>query len=313
MPTKKISLMTVMLLLLMMVGYISAQENTIQGADGELISATLTYDGRERVYHLFIPAGYNAETPAPLVLGFHGAGGNSVEMANFSGFSILAGQTNTLVVYPDALDDFWRYIPGISEPDYEEVDDVGFVGALLDALIAEYNVDETRVYAVGWSNGGMMTERLRCSMTDRLSAVAVIGATMSYNLAQLCLGTDPLPTMSIIGTQDGNFPQGGTAEVNNGELISRFSHAQTLRFLASLNGCDVSGTADNVGVQGSQFDVALQIPDNCPLNAPVMMYSIINAQHEYPTQVLIGLPDGSSGNILLAVWDFFVAFSQTDG
>ncbi|MEQ8672145.1 MAG: PHB depolymerase family esterase [Aggregatilineales bacterium] len=310
MPTKKFTLLTVMLLLFMIVGYVSAQEADVQGANGELIRATLTYDGRERIYHLFVPAGYDAETPTPLVLGFHGAGGNSLEMANFSGFSILAGQTNTLVVYPDAIDDFWRYVPGISEPDYEEIDDVGFVGALLDALIAEYSIDESRVSVVGWSNGGMMAERLRCSMADRLSAVAIIGATMSYNLARVCLGAPALPTMSIIGTQDSNFPQGGTAEVTNGVLISRFSHAQTLRFLASLNGCDVNGTADNVGVQGSQFDVALQIPDNCPADAPVMMYSIIGAGHEYPAQVLIGLPDGSSGNILLAVWDFFAAFSR---
>lgn len=312
MPTKKFALMAVMILLLVVGGQVYAQDGAVDGADGELVNATITVDGLERIYHVFVPAGYDADMPAPLVLALHGAGGNSFEMATLSGFSVLGGQTGTLVVFPDAVDDFWRYVEGISEPDYEEVDDVSFISAVLDAVATDYNVDETRLYVVGWSNGGMMAERLRCSMADRFAAVATVGATMSYQLAQLCLGADPIPTMSIIGTQDENFPQGGTAEVNNGVLISLFSHAQTLRFLATLNGCDASGTAANVGVEGSQYEVALQMPDNCPSDAPVLMYSIIGAGHEWPTQVVVGLPDNSAGNILLAVWDFFALYANTE-
>ncbi len=302
---------TLTLLILMMGSVtIGAQES---GDEGEFVTATLSHDGFERSYIVYLPPGYDGSTALPLVIGLHGAGGDGAQMANSSGFTTLAMQTNTIVAYPDGVENFWRYL---SQPQVNDiandnpVDDVGFLTLLLDTLVADYNVDESHVSMIGYSNGGLMAQTLRCVLDDRLSSVAIVGSVMTYRLAQSCLGAEPVPFMIVLGTEDRSFPQGGSATVDSGVLYSQFSHAQTLRFHATLNGCDTDGAVGDVGVEGSRFEVAFQLPNNCPQDSPVYMYSVIGAGHEWPTQVAIQAGENLGVNLLVGIWEFIRVFEN---
>jgi len=297
-------------LLIVMMGSVTL---IAQDADnqGEFFSATLTYEGIERNYTVYLPPGYDGETALPLVLGLHGAGGDGAQMANASGFTTLASQTNTIVVYPDGVDNFWRYLNvpiDNAGADNLDVDDVGFLTTLLDTVQAEYAVDANRVSVIGYSNGGLMAQTLRCVLDDRLASVAIVGSIATYRLAESCLGAAALPLMIVLGTEDATFQQGGSAVIDDGVLYSQFSHAQTLRFYATLNGCDADGAIGYIGAEGSQHDVAFQLPNNCPEDAPVYMYSIIGAGHEWPTQVAIQIREDFSINLLVGIWEFVRSF-----
>jgi len=81
-------------------------------------------------------------------------------------------------------------------------DDVGFIDTLLDELESTYCIDRSRIYVTGYSNGGMMTQRLGCELNHRLAAIAP-------QIGQLALGyncepkhDEPMPIINVWGTND---------------------------------------------------------------------------------------------------------------
>lgn len=88
----------------------------------------------------------------------------------------------------------------------EGADDVAFVRAILDDLPRFVAVDEQRVYATGFSNGGMLTHRLGCVLSDRLAAIAPVSGPVCV---AMCRPARPVPVMHIHGTADENAPHNG--------------------------------------------------------------------------------------------------------
>ena len=89
------------------------------------------------------------------------------------------------------------------------VDDIGFVGALLDQVEANYNIDTTRVYATGYSNGADMTYTAVCYLSDRFTGIAPQSGQMWQEVLDSCNPTHPTPVLHIHGTNDGARPYGG--------------------------------------------------------------------------------------------------------
>jgi polyhydroxybutyrate depolymerase len=119
---------------------------------------SLVYAGIERTYVLHIPAGYDATRPTPLVLAFHGIGLNAEEMIRISGLNEQADISGFIVAYPNGTGEnkSWNGGHCCGEAAKNNVDDVGFVRALIDELAALINIDPSRVYATGFSNGAIM-------------------------------------------------------------------------------------------------------------------------------------------------------------
>ena len=142
----------------------------------------MNFGGLTRSYLVHVPAGYNGTSPLPLVLAFHGGSGDSESMRTQSGLDTTSDQNGFLVVYPDGTGDYhskyWDAgITGVSAVT-NHVDDVGFVNALLNALPLTYNIDPTRVYATGFSNGAMMTYLLAEQLANRITAIAPVSGGM---------------------------------------------------------------------------------------------------------------------------------------
>merc|ERR1712154_515804 len=88
-------------------------------------------------------------------------------------------------------------------------DDVGFIDALLDELEATYCVDRSRVYATGYSNGGMMTQRLGCELNHRLAAIAPQHGQLALGFNCEPKYDEPMPILNIWGTADDVAPGEG--------------------------------------------------------------------------------------------------------
>ena len=130
-------------------------------------------------YLLFLPEGYGkTEKHWPLILYLHGYGqrGDDLEQIKVNG---LAGKIETDKSLP-----FVIVSPQCPENREWWSDDV--VINLLDHIIANYDIDERRVYLTGLSMGGFETWRLACEYPDRFAAIAPI-----------CGGGEPLATESI--------------------------------------------------------------------------------------------------------------------
>lgn len=143
------------------------------------------HDGRTRTALVLVPAGVASDPkPVPVVLNFHGGGGNARAHREYVRMDALAERAGFIVVYPNGtgrLDEkllTWNAGLCCGYAMTEKVDDVGFVRALLDALATRAPVDTARVYATGLSNGAMLSYRLAAQLSDRIAAVAPVAGSM---------------------------------------------------------------------------------------------------------------------------------------
>ena len=67
------------------------------------------------------------------------------------------------------------------------VDDVAYMKDMMDILVSKYNVDESRIFMTGWSNGAIMTMRTVCALGDKIKAAAPYAGALlqkKFTLAQ---------------------------------------------------------------------------------------------------------------------------------
>ena len=281
------------LLVLLLTSMVSAQDGNI-----------LIHDGEERTYYVAVPENY-AGDPTPLILALHGAGGSGLEIAFSTLWARLADLDDYIVAFPDGIDKRWSYLDIPVTADDTNPDDVGFLTALIDKLSEDYAIDTDQIYIVGFSNGGLMAGRLRCALDDQLAAVAAIGATMTFGIAQECLEADPLPFMMILGTQDAAFPFQGEIRAESGTIRGSFSFAQTLSFMASLNGCIQEPEYNSIAAEQSRFNIVEEAYRNCANGTEVVAYGIVDMQHTWPHPAVVRLQSGAPGRIEQAIWQFF--------
>jgi polyhydroxybutyrate depolymerase len=260
------------------------------------ITDSLFHDGLWRTYRLFLPTGFNAATPAPLVLNFHGYGSNALEQEFYSGFDQVADTAGVVVAYPNGI--------GAAFEPFHTVDDVGFVDALIARLHDQYNVNLNRVYSTGLSNGGFMTFVLVCELAHRFAAVADVAGSMQINGPALCEPSETLPTLHIHGTADNVVPYNG-----NGNFISV---TNLMTFWAQRNGCSTTPTVTalpNVApADGTTTDVLEY--GNCQDAHRVVLYRVNGGGHTWPgASFAIGVTS-QDFKASVVIWQFFRQYER---
>jgi polyhydroxybutyrate depolymerase len=144
---------------------------------GRELQHTIDVNGLSRAYILDVPERIQPGTPVPLMFDFHGFGQSAARVWSGSGFRELAAQDGFITVYPDGLPVslLGRYAPGWEIFSVEGNRDLAFTARLLDELEHTYCIDQARVFATGFSNGGFFSNVLGCTMADRFAAVAPVG------------------------------------------------------------------------------------------------------------------------------------------
>ncbi len=146
-------------------------------------SRSLEVDGRNRAYLVHVPPQYDPAAPMPMVLAFHGGGGNANNMVAFSGLNEKADQAGFIVVYPEGSGRLPRMLTFnagncCGKAAESKIDDVAFTRLVLDDLERIANVDRWRVFATGMSNGAMMCYRLAAELSNRIAAIAPVAGPM---------------------------------------------------------------------------------------------------------------------------------------
>jgi len=178
---------------------------------------TILHNEENREYVLYIPNSYNGTTAVPLFLNFHGYGGSASEFIDYADMRSLAESHTFILVYPQGscLDGVSHWNPSLPGGDNKsEADDFGFVEAIINEISSQYNLDTERIYAAGYSNGGMMAYGLANYKSDLISAVgSVSGTIIDLN------GTTshPMPVIHLHGTSDGVIPYNGNTDYNSAQ------------------------------------------------------------------------------------------------
>ncbi|MCI0540572.1 MAG: hypothetical protein L0Z50_35680, partial [Verrucomicrobiales bacterium] len=155
------------------------------GTDSEIRS--LSHGGLKRTYRIHIPPSIppsglpsgKRNKPAPLLLALHGGGGAGKSMQKLAGLNALSDKEGFIAVYPDGVDGHWNDGRGLDYRAHREnIDDVGFIAALIDRLGKDLNVDPGRVYVTGMSNGALFAHRLACEIPEKIAAIAPVEGTL---------------------------------------------------------------------------------------------------------------------------------------
>jgi polyhydroxybutyrate depolymerase len=267
-------------------------------------SQSLSVGGLIRTFGLYLPQGLSG--PAPLVLMLHGGYGDGAQAERAYNWDAEADSGHFVVAYPDGVDRAWNAGSCCGITKKQNVDDVGFITAMVRDIAAQTAVDPSRIYVAGMSNGAMMALRLACQ-SDLFAAVAPVAGTLLTD----CSHAVPTSILQIHGTADDRVPYGGGP-----------GKAKTLSGAPNVDGPSVSAVnetwrgIDGCGVPATSTagEVTTQTAD-CPDGRTVELISVAGAGHQWPGGVPSPLaqrigelpPPSTALDATDTIWQFFAA------
>lgn len=236
-------------------------------------NGTIVSSGETREYLVYVPPSYDRRKPTALVISMHGAGGWPAMQRETSQWNRVAEREGFIVAYPSGLTGngpiIWRAGrgPGLAK-------DVRFIADLIDTLGARYNIDPSRIYANGFSNGGGMAFVLSCTLSGRIAAVGLVGAAHLLPWSW-CTDDRPVPMIAFHGTTDPVVPfNGGTSWISSEPFPSI---PRLTANWARRNRCGPVPADSAVAVDVTRIEYP-----NCADRAAVVFYRIRGGGHAWP-------------------------------
>ncbi len=281
------------------------KENTPEDQTSQYVKGknrfTIKIDGDDREYFVHVPAGYTGSSQTPVVFMLHGTNGNGDYFYTNSGWKEVGEAENIITVFPSS----WKYCivqDGISHPNTEKWnalpggwtpcageilrDDIKFLKSIITELNSKFNVDNKRIYLVGFSNGGSMASECSYEMSDKFAAIVESAASL--------YGQQPpplrkLPILFQIGNQDyGPGGSGPTAPMSSLSYMltdSTTTLLQGLLYKFSKTNIYYFGLNPNFTISGDTNSiVTASFTSNTP-NEPLNLYTVAlikGLKHSYP-------------------------------
>jgi len=252
---------------------------------GTVTHGTLSFDGVERTYRLYVPRDL-PDGPVPLFVGLHGGLGWGDQFATTNHIEGLAESNGFVVVHPDGVpvgegvgvgterSAVWNggVCCGIAARNGS--DDVGFVAALIDEIEAQHAIDPDRVFAFGHSNGGIMSYRLACELADRIAGIGVVAGTLGVDD---CDPAEPVSVLHVHGTDDRSLPLAGGVGADSLAGVAFPPPHEGFDELATADGCGPGAPTESV-----DGDVTTALADGCDAGTAVAFVTIAGGPHAWP-------------------------------
>lgn len=182
---------------------------------------------------------------------------------------------------------------------------VRFVSELIDTLKATYNIDPTRIYANGFSNGGAMTFALSCRLSDRIAAVGTVSAAQDQPWSW-CADSQPVPLINFHGTADLVPYNGGKVWASPRPFPSVLTWTANW---ARRNRCGLNPIESAVAADVTRLEYT-----NCANDAAVLLYTIRGGGHTWPggkpmPKWMVG-PTSRSIDATRVMWAFFSQYRR---
>jgi len=257
---------------------------------------SLEHNGHLRTWQSYIPGSISADAPVVLVL--HGSRGDGQRMLEGTryGFNILAEREGFIPVYADGFEKHWNDCRGSAtySANTRDIDDVGFLKALVNQLAQQHGVDLSRVYVTGMSNGGQMAYRMGLEAPGFVAGIAAIAASLPVDENLDCEPSgQPVRALVMNGTQDPINPyQGGLVEIggdsSRGTVLSTQETALYWAGLAGYNGAgDFRAWPERNPVDDTSVESVVW---SAPGKPEVALISLVGGGHTMPHKELSLLP-----------------------
>ena len=267
------------------------------------LNRSLFFDGQNRSFIVYVPPTYDGSTQVPIVFNFHGGGGTSSSFIFTNDMRPIADTANFIAVYPQAAVDpsdgsnSWLHKTPTTH------NDVNFIEAIIDTLSNDYNIDNDRVYACGYSEGGIFSYELGCRLNNRIAGFASVSGSMLvdafrvsyYNLGN-CSPIHPTAVLLIPGTSDfsphSSYSGLQPYYMSVNEITTYWANHNNTNTNPTVTSVPNTNTSDGSTVEKRIWENG----DNC---VAVQELKVINGGHDWP---------GSSGNMDIdaseEIWKF---------
>lgn len=207
----------------------------------------IQHGGLTRYYIVHVPKSYRVEVPTPLLLAFHGGGGNMQVQATDEFYKQISKSESAgfVAVFANGYSRFksgklatWNAGACCAAARDKNIDDVGFIKQVVSNVTAQLNIDKKKIYATGMSNGAMMAYRLACELPDIFSGIAAVAGTDN---TVACPAGAAVSVLHIHAQDDDHVLFGGGAgekAFKDRSLVSEFvSVPKTVEKWVKRNGC----------------------------------------------------------------------------
>ena len=292
--------------------------------DPNTFSRTLFFEGSERTFRIHIPPDLPENYTPALVFVLHGGGGTGLGMERtltLGGFNSIADTENCIVVYPDGIEKNWNDgRSNVSDPAHEQnINDVGFINALIENLSEEFHIDPLRIYSTGISNGAMMSYRLAFELPEKIAAIAPVAGAIPVDLLSYNISDVPVSVCVLSGTLDPLVPwQGGLVGTPRNPRGMVLSVPDSVLFWVNHNTCSLSPNTTLLPDTEPEDHTWVQrdIYSNGTGNSEVVLYTIYNGGHTWPDgyqylpEILVGRTcrDINANSV---IWDFFTTHPKS--
>jgi len=201
-------------------------------------SVKLQVGSVSRSYVLHVPSAYDGTKPAPLIIDLHGIGGTGWGELSSSTYPAVTDPEGVVIAFPDGMagpiGTGWNMGPCC----VANVDDFGFIKAVVSNIQKTACIDVTRIYAVGVLTGGGMVNALACADADIFAAVAPSAFDLLQETVDACKPSRPITEISFRGTADSHVPYvGGPSSLVPAMPITFLGAQGTFAKWAQIDGC----------------------------------------------------------------------------
>jgi polyhydroxybutyrate depolymerase len=240
---------------------------------------TVRVRGKTRSFLLHLPP-VSASRPLPLILVFHGHGGNAGTAMEQTRMNEAADRRGFAVAYPNGSGRFgyvslsWNAQSCCGYAERRRADELAFVDTLVDALVRGAGVDRDRVFAAGFSVGGMIALRLACERAESIAGVADVAGAMPDTS---CHPARPVPVLLFQGEDDDELRQDHAANRRrHGHRAYSTSLERALAFWTHRDRCARAIVRDSAAAYTRLAGTG------CARGMTVALYTVRGHPHAWP-------------------------------
>ena len=148
--------------------------------------------GEDRPAELFLPSPDDSKESTGILINLHGYSGDSISQTNYTFLKESALAAGLAYVAPNGLKDgsgnrYWNASNACCDFAKSGVNDVEYIDGLIDEISNSYNLDKSRIYLFGHSNGHFMSYQYLCTSKYQVAGIAGLAGSMDLDPGQ-CAG-----------------------------------------------------------------------------------------------------------------------------
>jgi len=239
------------------------------------------HDGMDRFYLIYKPQSLDGED-SPVLFALHGYGSTAVIHKSYTGYEQLAEENKFIVIYPQGYKLESLLVNSSSHWNVgawtiaSEIDDVGFIDSIISLVTNKEQVDESRIYSSGMSNGGFMSYHLACNLSRKIAAIASVTGSMSKETLADCAPSHPTAVLQIHGLQDLVVPYAGFNDLGMEPIDD------VITYWANINNCNPERKVSEIDYFNEKGTVDFIDFESCMNNVDVKLIRIPSMDHTWP-------------------------------